>query len=80
MSLALVGRGRSTRSAMGGGCKAPFFWRVEGERNRRSSSGQRFAPPPSAADCPAEDHRSLSLLTVRGAKHRPPGLGGGFGG
>ena len=39
--------------------------RLDGERNRRSSSGQRFAPRPSAADCPAEDHRSLSPQELR---------------
>ena len=61
MRLALVGRGRSTRSAMGEGVRGSLFLPVEGERNRWSSSGQRFAPRPSAADCPAEDHRSLSL-------------------
>ena len=61
MSLVLVGRGRSTRSAMGGGCRGSFFLLVEGERNRWPSYGQRFALRPSAADCPAEDHRSLSL-------------------
>ena len=43
MRLALVGRGRSTRSAMGEGFRGSLFLRVEGERNRWSSSGQRFA-------------------------------------
>ncbi len=50
------------------------------ERNRRSACGQRFAPPPSAADCPPADHRSLSLERVLWSRTPPARAWGGFGG
>ncbi len=62
MRLVLVGPVRNTRSATARGARARLlFLLVEGERDRRSPSGQRFALRPSAADCPPGDHRSLSL-------------------
>ena len=58
MRLVLVGRGRSTRSATGGGCNGSLFCAWKG----RGIDG----PPPAsallygfAADCPTDDHRFL---------------------
>ena len=41
------------------------------KRGSRSRSGQRFAPPPSAADCPARDREPLFTSTCWGSQgHR----------
>ena len=45
------------------------------ERNRWSPCGQRFAPRPSAADCPPGDHRSLSLDRVLWSRTLPAPAG-----
>jgi hypothetical protein len=74
--------GKDQRGQHGGpwvGMAAPFL-ACGRERNRRFSSGQRFAPPPSAADCPPEDHRSLSLKRVLWSRASPARAWGGFGG
>ena len=50
------------------------------KRGSRSRSGQRFAPPPSAADCPPRDREPLFTSACLGgqptAARRVEGLGG----
>ena len=50
------------------------------EGKRVATSSQRFAPPPSAADCPPEDHRSLSLERVLWSRTPPARAWGGVAG
>ena len=72
-----VGRGRSIRSATGGGSGSFFF--ADGERGRGFACGQRFALRPTAADCPPADPRPLSLERVLWSRTRPArSLGGCF--
>jgi len=79
-----VGRGRSIRSATGGGSGlwvggSGSFFLADRERGRGFACGQRFALRPTAADCPPADPRPLSLERVLWSRTRPArSLGGCF--
>ena len=61
-------------------CPLPSLFAGGWKRGSRSRSGQRFAPPPSAADCPPRDREPLFTLAWLGATNRFPGYRGGEGG
>ena len=82
MSLVPVGRGRSTRSAMGGGLAARgcFFclWTGRGIDDPPTASALLYGLRPQTVLRRTIDPSPSSVFS--GAEHCPPGLGGGFGG
>jgi hypothetical protein len=74
-----IGKPEGKRVA-GPGRGWPLLFACGRERDRWSSFGQRFALRSSAADCPPEDSRSLSLERVFWSRTPPARAGGGFGG
>ena len=70
-----AGMANTNRWPSGRGVRAPSPFARGWKRGSRSRSGQRFALPPSAADCPPRDREPLFTLAWLGATDRSTGAG-----